>query len=50
MTIPFVAVSPQARPASKIEQDVSILDIAPTITRWLGIETPADWTGKAIDL
>ena len=48
MTIPFIINGPGIPKHSKIEHDVHITDIAPTIINALGIEQPSEWIGQAI--
>lgn len=50
MTIPLIAAGPSISSPHKIEGDVQITDIAPTIARYFAIDAPADWIGKAIQL
>ncbi len=45
MTIPMFLIGPEFLPGRELE-DVSIMDIAPTIARILGIRVPVEWEGK----
>lgn len=47
MTIPVFFKGEQFE-AGKVLTDISIMDIAPTITALLEINTPADWEGKSV--
>ena len=48
MTIPLIMYGPGIPRGEEICDVVSILDIAPTVVRALGIEEPDSWLGKAI--
>ena len=48
MTIPFIINGPGIPQNSKIEHDVNITDIAPTIINALGLEPPSDWIGNVV--
>lgn len=48
MTIPLVAHSPQTPAGSAIDREFSIMDIAPTVARWLNLEAPREWMGKPL--
>jgi predicted AlkP superfamily pyrophosphatase or phosphodiesterase len=50
MTIPFMIYGPGIPQGREIREQVSIMDIAPTIVRFLGLEQPEGWMGKAIRL
>ena len=47
MTIPFFMRHSSIAPG-KIESDINIIDIAPTIAGWLGAAPDTDWDGQAI--
>ena len=47
MTIPFIAYGKPFEAGRKLE-NVSILDVAPTIVTLLGVEIPKDWEGKSL--
>lgn len=47
MTIP-VFFQGTSFEAGKVLKDVSIMDIAPTITNILGVHTPDEWEGKSV--
>ncbi len=47
MTIPFIACGKPFE-AGKVLENISILDIAPTIVTLLGVEIPKDWEGKSL--
>ncbi|MBO4355349.1 MAG: alkaline phosphatase family protein, partial [Clostridia bacterium] len=48
MTIPLVALGPDFRPGTDFGRTPSIMDIAPTVTKILGLRTPDEWEGKAL--
>ncbi len=48
MTIPLIMYGPGIPRGEGIRGEVSILDIAPTVVRALGIEKPDGWLGKEI--
>ena len=49
MTTPVILHGdPAITPGTTLTEPVSIIDIAPTITRWLGLQAPPDWRGQAI--
>lgn len=50
MTIPLMIYGPGIPKGIEISSQVSIIDLAPTIVRFLGIEPPEGWMGKAIFL
>ena len=50
MTIPFMIYGPGIPKGQEIDGQVSIMDIAPTIVRFLGLEKPDGWMGKEICL
>lgn len=47
MTIPLFAMGPNFTPGQQLE-NVSIMDIAPTVTALLGVEAPEEWEGKCL--
>ncbi|MFP4107234.1 MAG: alkaline phosphatase family protein, partial [Phycisphaerae bacterium] len=47
LRVPLI-VSGSGIPTGPIEQEVSIIDIAPTVTNVLGLEPPPDWRGRAV--
>lgn len=47
MTIPVIAIGKDFAPGSTLE-NVSILDIAPTVTALLGVKPDPEWEGKPI--
>jgi len=48
MTIPLIIRSNAPTQASDKMKDVNIIDIAPTITRLMGIEPDRDWQGQSL--
>lgn len=48
MTVPFMIYGPGIPRGEEIGRQVSIMDIAPTVIHFLGIEKPAGWMGEAI--
>jgi predicted AlkP superfamily pyrophosphatase or phosphodiesterase len=50
MTIPLMMYGPGILKGREISGQVSIIDIAPTIVRLLGLEQPEGWMGKEISL
>jgi len=50
MTIPLMIDGPGIPKGHEISGPVSIMDIAPTIVRFLGLVQPEGWMGKAISL
>jgi predicted AlkP superfamily pyrophosphatase or phosphodiesterase len=48
MTIPLIMCGPGIPCGKAVSSEVSILDIAPTVVRALGIEKPDGWLGKEI--
>lgn len=48
-TIPFIIKGPGIPEGCRVEQPFRITDIAPTISNFLGIESPAEWIGKALN-
>ncbi|MDX2005799.1 MAG: alkaline phosphatase family protein [Meiothermus sp.] len=50
MTVPFFALGPGIRAGRKIEQPVSLLEVAPTVARLLGVAPADGWEGRALDL
>lgn len=47
MTIPVFLRHSTIAPG-KLADGVSIIDIAPTVTKWLGVEADSDWEGKSL--
>ena len=47
MTIPLFCLGPDFAPG-KVLEDVSILDIAPTVAKLLGVEPADEWEGKCL--
>ena len=47
MTIPLFIKGKSVSPAAELK-DASIIDIAPTIAKLLGIEPAAEWEGKSL--
>lgn len=50
MTIPLMMYGPGIPEGREIGGQVSIMDIAPTVVRFLGLEQPEGWMGRAIRL
>ncbi len=48
MTIPFMIYGPGIPRGKEMSRQVSLMDIAPTVVRFLGIEKPAGWMGTEI--
>jgi len=48
VTIPVILHGPELKAGRTLTSPVSILDIAPTITTWMGIPKPPEWEGSAI--
>ncbi|MEZ4619922.1 MAG: alkaline phosphatase family protein [Caldilineaceae bacterium] len=49
MTIPWIVAGPQIRAGYQIQQEVSLLNTAPTLARILGLQAPRDWEGSCVD-
>ena len=49
MTIPFIVAGPGVPKNYTIQRQVAITDIAPTVTALLGLKTPSEWIGQAIE-
>lgn len=49
MTIPWIVWGNKIKAGYAIQQNVSLLDTAPTIVRLMGIEPSAQWEGKSIE-
>ena len=49
MTTPLFLLGPSVRAGHEIAASVSILDVAPTLARVLGLEAPAEWQGRCLD-
>ena len=47
MTIPMIAIGPDFAPGSALD-GASIMDIAPTVAKLLGVEPDEDWEGKSL--
>jgi predicted AlkP superfamily pyrophosphatase or phosphodiesterase len=50
LVVPLIMRGPGIPQNSEIGENVSIMDIAPTIVRFLGLPKPAGWQGKGIYL
>jgi arylsulfatase A-like enzyme len=50
MTIPLMMYGPGIPMGREISGQVNIMDLAPTVVRFLGLKKPEDWMGKAIFL
>jgi len=48
MTIPLIVSGPGIPPASMIQGQTVITDIAPTVLEWLGLQAPVEWEGKVL--
>lgn len=48
MTIPLVISGPGASSGDELTGEVTILDIAPTVTSFLGLDSPDEWAGRPI--
>ncbi len=49
MTVPVILQGdPAITPGTTLTEPASIIDIAPTITRWLAVQSPSRWRGQAI--
>ncbi|MBN2472158.1 MAG: alkaline phosphatase family protein [Anaerolineae bacterium] len=48
MTIPLIASGPGIPPGITLNYPVQITDIAPTITRLLGVPAPGEWIGRPL--
>jgi len=46
LTIPLIVHGPGVSPGQQIEGPVSILDIAPTVARRMGLSVPREWEGR----
>ena len=49
MTVPMFVVGPAIRPGYEISAPVSLLDVAPTLARVLGLSAPREWQGRCLD-
>ncbi len=49
MTVPLFVVGPAIRPGHEISAPVSLLDVAPTLARVLGLTAPREWRGRCLD-
>ena len=50
MTIPLMMYGPGIPMGREISGQVNIMDLAPTVVRFLGLKKPEGWMGKAISL
>ncbi len=48
MTIPIILYGPGVPAGASLPKHLSILDIAPTAARWMGVPAPHEWIGKPI--
>ncbi len=48
MTIPIIAYGPEFKAGTDFGRTASIIDIAPTVTKILGIPTPEEWEGTPL--
>ena len=48
MTIPLVMAGPSVAPRGRLDGPVTILDVAPTIAAWMGIDPPSTWLGRSL--
>ena len=48
MTIPFIVRGPSIRSGHTITEQVSLLDVSPTIAAMFGIDAEPEWQGRAI--
>ncbi|MCA0361930.1 MAG: alkaline phosphatase family protein [Armatimonadetes bacterium] len=48
MTVPFIMWGYRCTTGHKIQQPVTLLDVAPTVTRLMGISAPKVWEGRAV--
>lgn len=48
MTIPLILYGPGIPASGEIEEPVSLLDCAPTIASWFGVESNEDWEGRKL--
>lgn len=48
MTIPLFLSGPGLRPGHEIQTPVSLLDLAPTLARLLGLTPPPEWEGTCV--
>lgn len=48
MTIPVCAFGPEFKKGYEFEREVSIKDVAPTVTRLLNVRAPREWEGKSL--
>ena len=49
MTIPWMAVGPKIKKGYAIQSEVSLLDTAPTIARFLEIQPHPEWEGRCVE-
>lgn len=50
MTVPFFALGPSIKAGKQLEESVSLLEVAPTITRLMDVPPAESWEGKALRL
>lgn len=50
MTVPFFAMGPGIAAGKPIEEAVSLLEVAPTIIRIMGLTAPVEWEGRVLEL
>ncbi len=48
LTIPWIISGPGIRRSHQITSAVNIIDTAPTIAYFLGLPTPAEWSGRVV--
>ena len=48
MYIPVLTLGPGIKMGEKLEDGVSIIDIAPSILQILGVSAPKEWVGKPL--
>ena len=49
MTVPLILRGPGIRAGAQLDGPVGIIDIAPTITHLLRLDTPATWQGRVLE-
>lgn len=49
MTIPWMAKGKNIKKSYRIQNEVSLLDTAPTLARILSIQAPVEWQGRCLD-
>ena len=50
MNVPLIAAGPRLPRGMAFRRPTSLLDLAPTISAWLGVPRPPDWSGKPLFL